>query len=115
MWTDLRKAGGQAARARSGPVGSGPSKPTRSSKSESGRIAAGHFVMQNGIEKRGAARVALERPAKVFHLGSQRYLGARTRDISGAGVLLCVEGARRLRVGDRVEVMVQWGRRALLS
>ena len=57
-----------------------------------------------GRERRRHERVSLDRPAKIFHRGSWRYIAARTRDLSDGGVLLEVPSDRPLAVGDMIDV-----------
>jgi hypothetical protein len=46
----------------------------------------------------------LDRPAKVFHRGTWRYIAGRTKDVSDGGVLLELPADRPLAVGDMVDV-----------
>ncbi len=57
----------------------------------------------------------VERAAKVFHTPSRRYYSARTRDVSGGGMLIEVDCPRAINPGERVEVGVQWFRRAIIE
>lgn len=71
--------------------------------------------MTQTVEHRALPRVPLERPAKVYHLGTRRYLPAVTCNISGGGVLLRVKTPRALTPGDRIDVLIAWSNRAVLS
>ena len=71
--------------------------------------------MNTAVENRAHPRVPLERPAKVFHEGTRRYLPAITSNISNGGVLLRVTSPRPLLPGDRIDVLIAWSNRAVLS
>lgn len=59
-------------------------------------------------ERRAHERVLLERPCKVYHAASRRYLAGVTCDVCGAGVLVRLTGGRTLSPGDGVRVLVEW-------
>ncbi len=67
------------------------------------------------VERRRHERTALERPCKVLHAPTLRYMVARTRDLSPGGALLEVCQQRRLGVGDRVDILVDWASRGLVN
>lgn len=71
--------------------------------------------MSTPADNRAHPRVFLERPAKVFHQGTRRYLPAVTSNISGGGVLIRVLSPRPLDPGDRLDVLIAWSNRTVLS
>lgn len=72
-------------------------------------------MVRRGVERRREARTALERPCKVFHGPSRRYLMAWTQDLSRGGALMRVDSSRPLKPGDEVEVLIAWRDRQLLD
>ncbi|HZW09171.1 MAG TPA: PilZ domain-containing protein [Phycisphaerales bacterium] len=67
------------------------------------------------LERRRHERRPVERACKLIHPSSLRYLAARTRDLSSGGALLELPAERPLAVGDRVDVLVDWDSRGLVS
>lgn len=67
------------------------------------------------VERRRHERAAVERPCKLLHAPSLRYLSARTRDLSPGGALLELSRQREIAVGDRVDVLVDWAARGLVN
>jgi len=57
----------------------------------------------------------VERPCKVYHAPSGRYLAGETCDVSRGGALLRVASLRPLAPGDAVEVFIAWSGGVLLS
>lgn len=55
------------------------------------------------------------RPCKVYHPGSRQYLPARTVDYSPVGAMIEVLHDRPLPPGERVDVLIAWSHRTLLS
>lgn len=66
-------------------------------------------------DRRAYPRFALSRPAKVKLASSVKYHAAQTVDVSGGGLLVKIGTSRSLRVGDRLEVGIAWGKSPLLS
>jgi hypothetical protein len=67
------------------------------------------------IERRRHERRPVERACKLIHPATLRYLAARTRDLSCGGALLELPHDRPLVVGDRIDVLVDWDSRGLVS
>ncbi len=57
-------------------------------------------------DRRTSPRVRSEFAAKVFHVGSRRWLPARTCDTSAGGTLIIVKSDRALLAGDEIEVII---------
>lgn len=65
-------------------------------------------------DRREHPRRAVLRPCKVFHWDTQRYLPARTCDLSPGGALLRIDAARPLAPDDRVDVLIATDEHGLL-
>lgn len=59
-------------------------------------------------ERRLYARQNVIRPCTVFRRRTQRFVAARTRDISAGGALVEVDSARPLVEGETIDVGVAW-------
>lgn len=64
--------------------------------------------MATNKERRVAARQAVTRPCTLFRRRTQRFVGARTRDISAGGALIEVHSPRPLVEGETIDVGVAW-------
>ena len=62
-------------------------------------------------DRRQSPRIALRRPCKVFNPRSGRYASGSTCDVSTGGMLLRLERAVHIEVGDRLYVGVAQKRR----
>lgn len=71
--------------------------------------------MSQVFERRAFPRFQVARPCKVFHRNSQRYLAARTTDVSAYGALLRVDAPRPLQAGEELDVAVAWEEQPLLA
>jgi c-di-GMP-binding flagellar brake protein YcgR len=69
----------------------------------------------SGIERRQAARLPIDRPAKVARHSSARYEPATTVNVSTTGALLEVRSARPVAVGERMGVAVAWAQEGLIA
>lgn len=67
------------------------------------------------MERRRHERAELQKPCKVLHAPTLRYMAAETRDISRSGALLELSHHRTLSVGDRVDVLVDWATRGIVD
>ena len=65
-------------------------------------------------DRRQSPRIALRRPCKVFNPRSGRYASGSTCDVSTGGMLLRLERAIHIEVGDRLYVGVAQKRRQAL-
>lgn len=66
-------------------------------------------------ERRAHSRVTIERPCKIFHQASRRYLAAKTTDFSAGGTLCRVNAPRPMSPGDTLDFYIAWDRRALVA
>lgn len=66
------------------------------------------------MERRLAPRVSVSKPCKVFRRNTQRYIGARTNDVSAGGALLEVHSPRAICAGERLDIGVAWSRSPIL-
>jgi c-di-GMP-binding flagellar brake protein YcgR len=64
----------------------------------------------NTIDRRLTKRLSISKPCKVFRRGTQRYVAARTNDVSAGGASLEVESTRAVVAGERLDVGVAWSR-----
>lgn len=72
-------------------------------------------MQQPREERRDGPRVRVQRGAKLsVNGGAGRFLPARTVNVSARGVLLEVESARPLEIGQGACVAIQWQNAALL-
>ena len=71
--------------------------------------------MPNVFERRAFPRLRLARTCKVFHPGTQKFLPARTTDVSAYGALLRVDSPRPFQPGEDLEVAVAWDGEPLIS
>lgn len=62
------------------------------------------------IDRRLTPRINMSKPCKVFRRGTQRYLAARTNDVSAGGASLAIESPRAVSAGERLDVGVAWSR-----
>jgi hypothetical protein len=65
-------------------------------------------------DRRLTRRLSVSKPCKVFRRGTQRYLAARTNDVSAGGASLEVESSRAVSAGERLDVGVAWSRSPIL-
>lgn len=70
--------------------------------------------MSKIFERRAFPRFQVTRPCKVFHRNSQRYLAARTTDVSAYGALLRVDSPRLMQAGEELDVAVAWEDQTML-
>ena len=70
--------------------------------------------MNTGKDRRAHHRQAIERPCKVFRRDTQRYVAARTCDVSAGGAMLEVQSSRPVVAGERIDVGVAWSRSPIL-
>jgi c-di-GMP-binding flagellar brake protein YcgR len=66
-------------------------------------------------DRRKHPRTGIERPCKIFHQPSRRYLSGQTCDFSANGALIRVDSARPLTPGDEIGLAVAWSRKAVLD
>lgn len=66
------------------------------------------------FERRAFPRHRITRPCKVFHPGTQRFLPARTSDVSAYGALLRIDSPRTLQAGEALDIAVAWDGEPLL-
>jgi hypothetical protein len=66
-------------------------------------------------ERRRHQRFGVNRPCKVFHRSTRRYLCAETVDVSASGALVRVEPTRPIAVGDEISLVVAWNDEVLLA
>jgi c-di-GMP-binding flagellar brake protein YcgR len=66
-------------------------------------------------DRRAHTRVAIERPCKIFHQASRRYLAAKTTDFCAGGTLCRVTAPRPMSPGDTLDFYIAWDRRALVA
>lgn len=70
--------------------------------------------MPQVFERRTFPRLRITRSCKVFHLGTQRFLAARTADVSAYGALLRIDSPRTLQPGEELDIAVAWDGEPLL-
>ncbi len=61
------------------------------------------------LDRRTFARSPIERPCKIYHRASRKYIAGQTCDLSSGGVLLRLDTDRQLAAGDEVDVVISWG------
>lgn len=66
-------------------------------------------------ERRHHQRFNVNRPCKLFHRATRRYLCAETVDVAAGGVLIRVEPTRPITPGDDISLVVAWNDEVLLS
>jgi hypothetical protein len=66
-------------------------------------------------ERRQHARQVVSRPCTVFRRRTQRFVGARTVDISPGGALVEVTSPRPLVEGETIDVGVAWTSSPVIS
>lgn len=66
-------------------------------------------------ERRRHQRYEVNRPCKLFHRATRRYLCAETVDVAAGGVLIRVEPTRPIVAGDDIALIVAWNDEVLLS
>ena len=64
--------------------------------------------MATTTERRLFPRETITRPCTLFRRRTQRFVAARTCDLSPGGALLEVESARPLVPGEKLDVGVAW-------
>jgi len=62
-------------------------------------------------ERRRSPRTPVVKQCKVFHRRLARFVGGETSNVSSTGLLLRVDRARPVMVGDEIQVAVAWDRR----
>lgn len=67
------------------------------------------------LERRTAPRLPLDRACKLLRPDAGRYESARTINVSESGVLIEVRGARRIRHGERLALVIERDGRAVVS
>jgi hypothetical protein len=65
-------------------------------------------------DRRRHPRQPAERLCKIYDPLSRRYAAGRTRNISRGGALVTIQWARRLCVGDPVDLVIAWSPRPVL-
>ncbi len=60
-------------------------------------------------DRRRHPRREVERPGKVYHLPSRRFVPARTVNVSDGGALLLVSSGRSMGEGEGLDVAILWG------
>jgi len=65
-------------------------------------------------DRRVAQRVSIERNVKVFHPRSNRFIPARTLNVSDSGFLLEIDGPRPMLVGEELQIVIAWDRPTLV-
>ena len=71
--------------------------------------------MTTGPNRRAHDRYAVQMDCKLLRDAVSRYDSALTGDISAGGALLKVRSARPIRVGEQLEIAVNWSGRPLLT
>lgn len=66
------------------------------------------------FERRAFPRHRITRACKVFHPGTQKFLPARTTDVSAYGALLRVDSPRTLQPGEPLDIAVAWDGESIL-
>jgi hypothetical protein len=66
-------------------------------------------------DRRRHQRFGVNRPCKLFHRATRRYLCAETVDVAAGGVLIRIEPTRPIAPGDEISVVVAWNDEVLLS
>lgn len=67
------------------------------------------------FERRAFPRLRISRACKVFRPNTQRYLAARTSDVSAYGALLHVDTPRLLQPGEELQIAVAWHDQPVLA
>jgi hypothetical protein len=62
-------------------------------------------------ERRRAPRTVVVKQCKIFHRRLARFVGAETTNVSSTGLLIRIDRARPVMVGDEIQVAVAWDRR----
>lgn len=70
--------------------------------------------MSQNEERRRHQRFGVNRPCKLFHRATRRYLCAETVDVGAGGVLIRVEPTRPIAPGDEISLVVAWNDEVLL-
>lgn len=71
--------------------------------------------MATTTERRLHARQTVTRPCTLFRRRTQRFVSARTCDISTGGALIEIETARPLVEGESLEVGIAWTASPVIS
>lgn len=66
-------------------------------------------------ERRLHARQHVMRPCTLFRRRTQRFVAARTCDVSSGGALIEIAAARPLVEGETLDVGIAWSRSPILS
>ena len=66
-------------------------------------------------ERRRHQRFGVNRPCKLFHRATRRYLCAETVDVASGGVLIRIEPTRPISPGDEISVVFAWNDEVLLA
>ncbi|MBK7406389.1 MAG: PilZ domain-containing protein [Phycisphaerales bacterium] len=67
------------------------------------------------IERRQYERRTFDRACKLLHEPTLQFMAARTCDLSSGGALLELSHHRRLNLGDRVDVVIDWTNRGIVD
>lgn len=67
------------------------------------------------VERRRYERRPFGRACKLLHEPTLQFMAAQTRDLSSGGALLELSHHRKLGIGDRVDVMIDWSSRGLVD
>ncbi len=59
-------------------------------------------------DRRRWERRDIDRPCKVYHAPSARFISGRAANVSTGGALIAIEPHRSLRAGDEVQVAIAW-------
>jgi PilZ domain len=65
-------------------------------------------------DRRGHPRIDMDKPCKVYDPVSRRFAPGRTRNVSRGGVLVEVQWARPLALGDPLDVVIGYSALAVL-
>lgn len=71
--------------------------------------------MSQIFERRAFPRHRITRPCKVFQPATQKFIPARTADVSAYGALLRIDSPRTLQPGEALDIAVAWDGEPLLS
>jgi hypothetical protein len=71
--------------------------------------------MATTMERRLHARQNVTRPCTLFRRRTQRFVAARTCDVSSGGALIEIESARPLVEGETLDVGIAWTPSPVLS
>ncbi|MEM1330494.1 MAG: PilZ domain-containing protein [Planctomycetota bacterium] len=78
------------------------------------KLAGGQPETDSHEDRRSSPRIAAQHRAKVFHRRTHRYLPAETCNVSDGGMLIRVKSPRELRIGEALDLAVDWAGEAVV-